>query len=258
MPSISGGRPRHTSATGPAPRLWFSKHSREATAPTRWGKRSQSRSPSCMLHAQRGVQPPETWPLSARATYRRWVRIREDIKRKRLAFTPCFLAFQVPTTVTVTAKPRSQAPPPPLFATWASSARPTFRPLRSVGHRATSRSHPICGAPHNGGRPRGCLHRPGPLTSRSARPTLLSAYALGGQERNRWRFLRPRRAGARCPNRDLAMPREPPSGHSFAYDVFYRSFNRPARRMAQKTGQKRAQRKSDLGALFRKLDFCLY
>jgi hypothetical protein len=28
--------------------------------------------------------------------------------------------------------------------------------------------------------------------------------------------------------------------------------------MAQKTGQKRAQRKSDLGAVLRKLDFCLY
>ena len=49
------------------------------------------------------------------------------------------------------------ASPPPVFATWTSSARPIFRPLRSVGHRSTSRSHPRCGAPHNGGRPRQCL-----------------------------------------------------------------------------------------------------
>ena len=104
------------------------------------------------------VQPPETWPLIARATQRRWHRIREDRKRKGLAFTPCFLAFHVPTTVTVTAsKPRLQAPTPLLFATWARSAGPIFRPLRSVGYRSTSRSDPRCGARDNGGRPRRCL-----------------------------------------------------------------------------------------------------
>jgi hypothetical protein len=48
-------------------------------------------------------------------------------------------------------------PSPPLFASWVSSAKPIFRPLRSVGHRSTSMSHPRCGAPHNGGRPRRCL-----------------------------------------------------------------------------------------------------
>jgi len=94
---------------------------------------------------------------------------------------------------------------------------------------------------------RRCRHRPGPLPSRSARPTLLSPHAPGGRKRRNLRFLRPRRAGARCPNRDLAMPREPPSGNSFANDVFYRSSNQPSKRMAQKAGQKRAQRKSDLG-----------
>ncbi len=109
------------------------------------------------------VQPPETWPLIARATQRRWHRIRKDRKRKGLAFTPCFLAFHVPTTVTVTAsKPRLQAPPPPpptplLFATWARSVGPVFRSLRSVDYRSTSRSDPRCETPHNGGRPRRCL-----------------------------------------------------------------------------------------------------
>ena len=93
---------------------------------------------------------------------------------------------------------------------------------------------------------RRCRHRPGPLPSRSARPTILSPDALEGRQRRKRRFSRPRRAGARCPNRDLAMPREPPSGHSVANDVFYRSSNRLARRMAEKAGQKKAQRKSDM------------
>ena len=102
---------------------------------------------------------------------------------------------------------------------------------------------------------RRCRHRPGPPPSRSARPTILSPDALEGRQRRKRRFSRPRRAGARCPNRDLAMPREPPSGHSFANDVFYRSCNRRARKMAQKTGQKRAQRKSDIWGSLEKLIF---
>jgi hypothetical protein len=114
MPSISRGGHGTAQRQARFQSPWFSKYSREATAPTRWGKRSQSRSPSCMLHSQGDVQPPETWPLIGPAIQRRWYRIKEDSKRKGLAFTPCSSGFQVPTTVTVTAlKPRWQAPPPP-------------------------------------------------------------------------------------------------------------------------------------------------